>query len=82
MNDLTALPIETLEARLTNWIVYIAALDVVVVGVFAWLVTTRPPGQVLPLVPVLMLPAIGLIPFLRRTAAIRKELERRRSSSS
>lgn len=81
MKDLNGLPSETLEAmkaRLTNWIVYIAALDVLVLALFVWLVTTRPPAKVLPFVPVLMLPAIAIVPFLLRAAAIRRELERRR----
>lgn len=81
MNDLTTLPTETLEAmkaRLTNWIVYIAALDVVVVGVFVWLVATRPRASMMAAAPILMLPAIAIIPFLRRAGAIRRELARRR----
>jgi hypothetical protein len=80
MTDLSTLSTDSLEAmkaRLTNWIVYIAALDVLVVAVFVWLVVTRPPTMIFPLVPVLMLPAIALVPFLRRTGAIRRELAQR-----
>jgi uncharacterized membrane protein len=82
MKDLTALSTETLEAmkgRLTNWIVYIAVLDAVVVGVFVWFFTTRSPAQVLPFVPILMLPAIAIVPFIIRAGAIRRELVRRRN---
>lgn len=83
MSDLKTLPAETLEAmkrRLTNWIVYLVAIDIVIVAVFVWLFTSRPASQVLPLVPVLMLPGIAMVPFVNRAAAIRKELERRKTS--
>ena len=80
MTDLTNLPISALQAmkqRLTNWIVYIAFVDCVLVGIFVWIVVTKSPRSVMPLVPLLMLPAIALVPFLRRTAAIKRELDRR-----
>lgn len=80
MNNLSGLPSETLQAmknRLTNWIVYIAAIDFLLVAVFVWLVVTKSPRSVLPFVPLLTLPAIALIPFLKRTAAIKRELDRR-----
>lgn len=82
MTDLSTLSTNTLDAmkaRLTNWIVYIAAVDLVIVAVVAWLVATRPPQVIMPLVPVLTLPAIALVPFLRRSAAVRRELARRRA---
>jgi uncharacterized membrane protein len=81
MKDLSALPTETLEAmkaRLTNWIVYIAVLDTVVLGGFVWFATSRSPAQVMPLVPIVMLPALAIVPFLTRAGAIRRELEKRR----
>ncbi len=80
MNDLSSFPTATLQAmrnRLTNWIVYIAFIDFVLVAVFVWFVVTKSPRSVMPLVPLLMLPAIALIPFLKRTAAIKRELDRR-----
>ena len=80
MNNLSALPSDTLQAmknRLTNWIVYIAAIDFLLVAVFVWLVVTKSPRTVMPLVPLLTLPAIALIPVLKRSAAIKRELERR-----
>ena len=80
MNDLSSLPVSTLQAmknRLTNWIVYIAFLDCVLVAVFVWVVVTKSPPTVMPFVPLLMLPAIALVPFLKRTAAIKRELDRR-----
>lgn len=81
MTDLSSLSTATLEAmkaRLTNWIVYIAFIDCVVVAVFVWIIVTKSARSVMPLVPLLMLPAIALVPFLRRTAAIRRELDRRK----
>jgi len=85
MTDLANLPISALQAmkqRLTNWIVYIAFVDCVLVGIFVWIVATKSPRSVMPLVPLLMLPAIALVPFLRRTAAIKRELDRRTTSSA
>lgn len=85
MNDLSAISTATLEAmkaRLTNWIVYIAFIDCIVVGIFVWVVVTKSPQRILPLVPLLMLPAIALVPFLRRTAAIRRELDTRQRSGN
>lgn len=85
MNDLSGIPTVTLEsmkARLTNWIVYIAFIDCIVVAIFVWVVVTKNPRSVLPLVPLLMLPAIALVPFLRRAAGIKRELETRRRSGN
>lgn len=82
MNDLSALSTDTLQAmksRLTNWIVYIAGVDVVLVGVFAWFAATRSLTLVLPFVPVIMLPTIAMVPFLLRAGAIRRELDKRRA---
>jgi hypothetical protein len=80
MSDLAALSTPTLLAmkgRLTNWIVYIAAVDLLVVAVLAYLFTSRPPARVMPLVPMLTLPAIAILPFLRRVSAVKKELAAR-----
>lgn len=80
MSDLTGFPTSTLQAmknRLTNWIVYIAFVDCVLVAVFVWIVVAKSPRSVMPFVPLLMLPAIALVPFLKRTAAIKRELDRR-----
>ena len=80
MSDLSNFPTATLQAmknRLTNWIVYIAFVDCVLVAVFVWFVVTKSPRSVMPFVPLLMLPAIALVPFLKRTAAIKRELDRR-----
>lgn len=85
MNDLSGISTATLEAmkaRLTNWIVYIAFVDCIVVAVFIWVVVTKNPQRILPLVPLLMLPAIALVPFLRRTAAIKRELDTRQRSGN
>lgn len=81
MKDLSGHSTDTLQAmkaRLTNWIVYIAAIDVVVVGIFVWLVMTRSFTSILPFIPIMMLPAIAVVPFLTRAGAIRRELEKRR----
>ena len=80
MTDLSGFPTSTQHAmknRLTNWIVYIASVDLVLVAVFVWFVVTKSPRSVMPFVPLLMLPAIALVPFLKRTAAIKRELDRR-----
>ena len=80
MNDLSSFPTATLQAmknRLTNWIVYLAFVDGLLVALFVWVVVTRSPRSVMPFVPLLMLPAIALVPFLKRTAAIKRELDRR-----
>lgn len=82
MSDLTRLPtptLETMKARLTNWIVYIAFVDVLLIAALMWMAMTGPPTRVIPFVPLLTLPAIALVPFLRRTAAIRRELEARKT---
>lgn len=82
MNDLASLPTTTLEAmkaRLTNWIVYLAFIDCIVVALFVWFMVAKSPRSVMPLVPILMLPAIAMVPFLRRTAVIKRELERRKA---
>jgi hypothetical protein len=83
MKDLASLSTETLsamKARLTNWIVYIGVIDAVVVGVFVWIVVTRPQTPIVALIPVLLLPGIALVPFVIRAGAVRRELERRRRS--
>ena len=77
MSELSTYSTPTLlamKARLTNWIVYIAAVDLLVVAVLVYLFMTRPPARVMPLVPMLTLPAIAIFPFLRRVSAVKKEL--------
>lgn len=81
-HDLSTLSTPTLEAmsaRLTNWIVGIAALDVLMLAGAAYLLMTGPVARVIPLVPILMLPALALVPFLRRVAALRREIGKRRA---
>lgn len=80
MSDLTRFPTATLQAmknRLTNWIVYLAFIDGVVVVVFVWFVVNRSPRAVMPFAPVALLPAIALVPLLGRASAIKRELDRR-----
>ncbi|WP_411278848.1 hypothetical protein [Gemmatimonas sp.] len=80
MIELAALSTPALHAiklRLTNWLVYIAALDLLVVLVLAYLFTTQPLARVMPFVPILTLPAIALFPVLRRVHAVKKELSQR-----
>lgn len=80
MSELSTYSTPTLLAmkgRLTNWIVYIAAADLLVVAVLVYLFANRPPARVMPLVPILTLPAIAILPFLRRVSAVKKELAKR-----
>ena len=80
--NLSTAALLAMKQRLTNWIVYIAFVDCVLVGIFVWIVVTKSPRSVMPLVPLLMLPAIALVPFLRRTAAIKRELDRRTTQAT
>lgn len=82
MNELSDLPVHELDAmksRLTNWLVGIVALDVLVLAAFVLVLVTKSPKFALPLVPLLMLPGIALVPFLKRLGAVKKELARRNS---
>ncbi|WP_434479504.1 hypothetical protein [Gemmatimonas sp.] len=80
MSELTQLPTATLhamKARLTNWVVYVAAIDLVAVGVFVSLLVNSSPAKALPFAPLLMLPSIALVPLMLRAGAVRRELARR-----
>ena len=80
MSDLSARSTPTLhsiKARLTNWIVYVAAVDLLVLVVLVYLFTSRSPAQVMPLVPVFTLPTIAIVLILRRVRAVTRELVRR-----
>ncbi|MFY7921469.1 MAG: hypothetical protein ACOVSI_03575 [Gemmatimonas sp.] len=84
MSDLTQLPTPTLlamKARLTNWVVYVAAIDLVAVGIFVFLLLNTSPAKALPFAPLLMLPSIALVPLMLRAGAIKRELARREASS-
>lgn len=83
MSDLTHLSVETLQAmkaRLTNWIVYVAFIDVIAIAAFVVLLLNSSPAKVLPFTPLIMLPSIALVPILLRTSAIKRELTRRARS--
>lgn len=68
-----------MSTRLTNWIVGIAALDMLLLAGAAYLVVTGPVTRVYPLVPILMLPTLALVPFLRRVTMVRREIGKRRT---
>lgn len=80
MDDLTPLPVAALDAmktRLTNWLVGIVALDLLLVAALALLMFTKSPRVAMPLVPVLMIPAVALILVLKRLGAVKREMARR-----
>lgn len=85
MDDLIALPFAELDAmktRLTNWLVGIVALDMLLLAGTVVLLVTTSPRHVLPLVPILMLPALALIPFLKRLGAVKREMARRATAAA
>lgn len=80
MTDLTTLPASTLEAmklRLTNWLVGILAIDLLLIAGFVLVLLTKSVRHALPLAPLLMVPALALIPVLRRLGAVKRELTAR-----
>jgi bacteriorhodopsin len=81
MNDLSTVPTPALHAmkdRLTNWLVGILAFDLLLIAGFVVVLLTKSPRHAMPLAPVLMVPALALVPFLRRIGSVKKELAQRR----
>jgi hypothetical protein len=80
MDNLTALPshaLEDIKARLTNWLVGIVAVDLLLVAGFVAVLMLKSPRHALPLAPLLALPALALLPVLRRLGVVKRELTRR-----
>jgi len=53
------------------------ALDLVLLTGFAVVLITKSPRHALPLAPLLMLPALALLPVLRQLGAVKREMARR-----
>lgn len=80
MNDLSVLPIETLEAmkaRLLRWLIALFAIDAVLIVIFVVVLLLKPKLNPVLMVPPLMLPGIFMVPFITRITAIKKELAKR-----
>ncbi len=80
MSDLSTRSTPTLhsiKARLTTWIVYVAAVDFLVLAVLVYLFTSGPLERVMPLVPIFTIPTIAIVLILRRVRAVTQELARR-----
>ncbi|MFN5581418.1 hypothetical protein [Gemmatimonas sp.] len=80
MRDLTALPVDMLEAmkaKLLRWFITIAIIDAVVILAFVLVLVLRPTINPVLFVPLLVMPGIVLVPFITRLTAVKKELERR-----
>lgn len=68
-----------MKSQLMTWLIALAIIDGLVVVGFVVLLVLKPGLNVVPLIPVLLLPGLVLAPFLLRLTAVRKELTRRES---
>ncbi|MBL0938921.1 MAG: hypothetical protein IBJ03_08500 [Gemmatimonadaceae bacterium] len=69
--------LRSMQSQLMKWIIGLLVVDGLIVAAFVLLLVMRPRTNVLPLVPVLLIPGLVLAPFLLRLTSIKKELARR-----
>lgn len=69
--------LRSMQSQLMKWIIGLVVVDGLIVAAFILLLVMRPGMNVLPLVPVLLIPGLILAPFLLRLTSIKKELASR-----
>lgn len=79
-NSLDELSVETLrsmKSQLQKWILCLAIVDAALLLVFVAILMYNRALNVIPLIPLLLLPGLVMTPFLLRLTAVKKEISRR-----
>jgi len=82
LHELSTDTLRDMRAQIMRWIIGLFVVDAMAVVAFVVVLVNKPGMNVLPLIPLLILPGLVLTPFLLRLTAIKKELESRGETNS
>ncbi len=77
LHELSTETLHAMHGQIQRWIIGLFVVDALAVVVFVVVLINRPGMNVVPFIPLLILPGLVLTPFLLRLTAIKKELESR-----
>lgn len=77
LHELSTETLHAMRGQILRWIIGLFVVDALAVVAFVVVLINRPGMNVVPFIPLLILPGLVLTPFLLRLTAIKKELESR-----
>ncbi len=77
LHELSTETLQAMRTQIQRWIIGLFVVDALAVVAFVVVLVNRPGMNVVPFIPLLILPGLVLTPFLLRLTAIKKELESR-----
>ena len=77
LHELSTETLHAMRGQILRWIIGLFVVDALAVVAFVVVLINKPGMNVVPFIPLLILPGLVLTPFLLRLTAIKKELESR-----
>lgn len=77
LEELSTETLHSMKAQLQKWMVGLVIVDAVMILAFVLILLNSKAANVIPLIPLLVLPGLIMTPFVLRLTAVRKELARR-----